>query len=250
MAATARSKASGTSTVPGAATVHDIYKIIDLAVGACAFTYISVGVAGYITFGAGVDSILLNNCEYSSMVECTNGNGIDPACIDTDGNSLPVFVGRLAYVLLAALSYPIYIHPCRDAVDSFLSSCCSSWYGPSSTYSTISPSILMAQRYWSKTDITALLHKYTETEHIARSSLTTTLVVVTYAIALGLSSLDTALTLVGATGGVVVCFVLPSVFWCFGAGRRRKRERLAAAVVAGLGVACGLVSVVECWQDM
>ncbi|KAJ3043059.1 hypothetical protein HDV00_005967 [Rhizophlyctis rosea] len=102
VAATARAKASGKPQRPGGASVHDIYKIIDLAVATCAFTYISVGVAGYIAFGDGVDSILLNNY----------------------GNGFPVLVGRLAYAMLAALSYPIYVHPCRDAVDSFLSSCC------------------------------------------------------------------------------------------------------------------------------
>ncbi|KAJ3055270.1 hypothetical protein HK097_011001, partial [Rhizophlyctis rosea] len=183
VAATARSKATGKPTVAGAATVHDIYKIIDLAVGACAFTYISVGVAGYITFGAGVDSILLNNY----------------------GNSMPVFIGRLAYVLLAALSYPIYIHPCRDAVDSFLSSCCPSWYGPSSTYNNPSTPLLPPTKTGlsPRTKIIAILHSYTETEHVARSSLTMGLVVLTYAVALGVRGLDTALTFVGATGGVV-----------------------------------------------
>ncbi|KAI9204004.1 transmembrane amino acid transporter protein-domain-containing protein, partial [Polychytrium aggregatum] len=206
-----------------------IGRVIDSAVIATAAIYLIVGLAGYYTFGAACDGNIINNW--------------------------PMSVARLAFAGLAALSYPIQVHPCRlTSIDS---------PAPSMTPVAVAPPTLAAAllevdpytrtyltvrwylRYmiglgpWNRSDDRSVV-------------LTTIIVCTTYIMVMSVIYLDEVLAFVGATGGTLVCYIIPALFYhriIFQSSRNKigAWKHVGALTMATTGCVCGILGLLYSW---
>ncbi len=145
--------------------------------------FISVGIAGYLQFGDNVKGNVI--LEYKSKL-------------------LSSKVGKFALVLMVTLSYPLMFHPCRLSLNNMVH-----WIE------------LEVQKEQSPiNESTALLN---DEEHNSNNQIvpfstnrfvviTVLLTLATYGLALSISSFELVLSLVGATGSTLICFILPGLF--------------------------------------
>ncbi|KAI8375737.1 transmembrane amino acid transporter protein-domain-containing protein [Choanephora cucurbitarum] len=96
-----------------------------------------------------------------------------------------VAFGRLAIVILVIFSYPLQTHPCRASIDKILDTI---QHKPFPTLETNS----FDRRYW---------------------IVTTSIVVLSYLVAISISQLDIVLSFVGSTGSTAISFILPGLFY-------------------------------------
>jgi amino acid permease len=159
-----------------------------------------------MTFGKATDMIILNN--YTP--------------------SLAVMLGKLAYCCLAALSFPEQAQSCRVALDSL----------------------------WDSLRPFSLFKQYSQVPNEDRDELeypqvqkkfhllTWIIIVISFGFAFSVPNLNVYLALVGATGGVAMCYVLPAVFvWKL--GLLDLTTQSTAFMIAILGIGCGLLQVIS-----
>ncbi|KAJ3320324.1 Clusterin-associated protein 1 [Boothiomyces sp. JEL0866] len=129
--------------------------------------------------------------------------GVTYMSIDEAG--VLILVGKFFYSLLAALSFPIQAHPCRLAMESLYNYFKDEMFIgyseiPDDDNSSYSPLNL-------EEDV--LL-----TRESRRMVLSTVILALSYATAFVIPNLDFYLAFVGATGGVFMCYVLPTLCYC------------------------------------
>jgi amino acid permease len=93
----------------------------------------------------------------------------------TDPQSYFVAFGRLAIVILVIFSYPLQAHPCRASLEKTLAH-----------------------------------HTSHKRSHFI---LTTTILVLSFFVAISISQLDIVLSFVGSTGSTSISFILPGLFY-------------------------------------
>ncbi|KAF3893578.1 Amino acid transporter transmembrane [Trichophyton interdigitale] len=154
--------------------------VIVTSIGSAAATYVLVGVTGYLSFG---DTI--------------GGN-----IVGMYAPSLTSTIARAAIVILVIFSYPLQIHPCRASLDAVLKWRPNSNKSPANTHSqnrnpllprTSPPSDGMSDMRF--------------------AIITTVIIVLSYIVAMTVSSLEAVLAYVGATGSTSISFILPGLFY-------------------------------------
>ncbi|EFE32243.1 uncharacterized protein ARB_00765 [Trichophyton benhamiae CBS 112371] len=154
--------------------------VIVTSIGSAAATYVLVGVTGYLSFG---DTI--------------GGN-----IVGMYAPSLTSTIARAAIVILVIFSYPLQIHPCRASLDAVLKWRPNSNKSPANTHSpnrnpliprTSPPSEGMSDMRF--------------------AIITTVIIVLSYIVAMTVSSLEAVLAYVGATGSTSISFILPGLFY-------------------------------------
>ena len=201
-------------------TIKYIKKVIDLSILFVTILYLAVGSVGYTYFKDDVKILVLDN-------------------FPDDVYSI---LGRFMYALLAALSVPIQVHPCRLCIDSFI--------GLSTNHSQ---SRFEYERIYDDSErrddgfVTKLLRNLRPLmrhETSQRILLTTGILCVTYFIAFWIHSLDDIMGFVGGTCGVIACFIMPAIFYSklttFENGGWR---RPFSAILAVISWACGTVNI-------
>lgn len=124
----------------------------------------------------------------------------------TDSPSLSSTVGKAAIVILVMFSYPLQIHPCRASVDAVLK------WRPSrqSDSSNASPSrnalLLQTPKAGSNGRADGM-------GDIRFAAITTAILVLSYIVAMTVSSLEKVLAYVGSTGSTSISFILPGLFY-------------------------------------
>lgn len=153
--------------------------------------YVLVAVTGYLSFG--------NNIIGNIVAQYT------PSVLST--------IGRAAIVVLVMFSYPLQVHPCRASLDAV-----SKWRPTPSrskqrgldelTPSSGSPSrsSLLGKKSPSKA-------KSEEMSELRFAILTTTIIILSYIVAMTVTSLDRVLAYVGSTGSTAISFILPGLFY-------------------------------------
>ena len=124
----------------------------------------------------------------------------------TDSPSLSSTIAKAAIVILVMFSYPLQVHPCRASVDAVLK-----WRpAKRSDSSSASPSrhALLLQNPKSHTQGRG--DGMGETRFAA---ITTGVLVLSYIVAMTVSSLETVLACVGSTGSTSISFILPGIFY-------------------------------------
>ncbi|KAL8681194.1 MAG: hypothetical protein Q9186_002651 [Xanthomendoza sp. 1 TL-2023] len=147
--------------------------VVVASVGIAAFIYILVAVTGYLSFGNAVLGNIVSIC-------------------------------KAAIVVLVLFSYPLQVHPCRASVDAVLK-----WRPirrPESAGS--SPSRLVSLIPGAKSP--ARGDGMGETRFAA---ITTAIIVLSYIVAMTVSSLEMVLAYVGSTGSTSISFILPGLFY-------------------------------------
>ncbi|KAK7206327.1 transmembrane amino acid transporter protein-domain-containing protein [Myxozyma melibiosi] len=150
-----------------------VLRIILSSIGSAIVLYSLVGFTGYLSFGDTVSGNISNM--YAS--------------------SFASAVGRLAIVILVLFSYPLQCHPCRASVDHifthFILPTVTGTPAPSALSSRTSNKVIPTRRFIITTALIMLL---------------------SYIIAMTVTSLETVLAFVGATGSTSISFILPGLF--------------------------------------
>lgn len=161
--------------------------VVGASNGMAAFIYVLVAITGYLSFGNGVGGNIV--AQYPPAFSAT--------------------VARAAIVVLVLFSYPLQVHPCRASVDAVLKwrpKSMSRGSGSSSLESSPPRDIPLLPTGRKKPDDTAI----GETRFAA---ITTTIIVLSYIVAITVSSLEAVLGYVGSTGSTSISFILPGLFY-------------------------------------
>lgn len=146
------------------------------------------------------------------------------------------------YCILAALSIPIQgivsltiyfiiiVHPCRISIESF-----------ACTWRYFSPRV---SGYTQLTDPDTFVGSPRQ-EGTRRYILSFVILVATYTFALAIPNLEEFLAFAGATGGVTMCFILPTLFYVIMSDfKNEKNSMIIALCISVFGVICGVAQVV------
>jgi len=161
--------------------------------------FITVGLAGYLQFGDNVGGNVI--LEYKHKL-------------------LSSKIGKFALVLMVTLSYPLMFHPCRLSINNMVH-----WIELEISHATLLPASTTPT---SATESTSLLNTQGQNGTEAANQVTATQIVPfstnrfveitvfllssSYGLALSITSFELVLSLVGATGSTLICFILPGLF--------------------------------------
>lgn len=160
--------------------------------GTAASIYILVAITGYLSFGNDVGGNIV--AQYVPSVSTT--------------------IGRAAIVVLVMFSYPLQVHPCRASVDAVVK-----WRPKRSSRSQSVASTSSSARSSSSPSNLPLLtpvgkqRKNTELSEIRFAVITTVIIILSYLVAMTVSSLEKVLAYVGSTGSTAISFILPGLFY-------------------------------------
>ncbi|KAL3434005.1 transmembrane amino acid transporter protein-domain-containing protein [Aspergillus tetrazonus] len=157
--------------------------VVLASIGSSATTYILVAITGYLSFGNSVGGNIVGM--YPPGVWAT--------------------IGRAAIVILVMFSYPLQCHPCRASVDAVLH-----WRPKRFTRSRSEGSphrhpLLPAGPRGSRTP--------EPMSDLRFSVITTSILILSYIVAMSVSSLEAVLAYVGSTGSTSISFILPGMFY-------------------------------------
>lgn len=154
--------------------------VVVASIGSAGANYILVAITGYLSFGNNVGGNIVGM--YPPSVYAT--------------------IGRAAIVMLVIFSYPLQCHPCRASIDAVLK-----WRPRSHANSTESSPhrhpLLGPRGTRTPEPMTDLRF----------SIITTTILVLSYIVAMTVSSLEAVLAYVGSTGSTSISFILPGLFY-------------------------------------
>lgn len=154
--------------------------VVLASIGSAAATYILVAITGYLSFGNSVGGNIVGM--YPPGVYAT--------------------IGRAAIVMLVVFSYPLQCHPCRASVDAVLK-----WR----------PITQSGAREGSPNRHPLLGPRGNRTPEpmsdLRFSVITTTILILSYIVAMTVSSLEAVLAYVGSTGSTSISFILPGLFY-------------------------------------
>lgn len=124
----------------------------------------------------------------------------------TDGASITSTIGKAAIVVLVMFSYPLQVHPCRASVDAILK------WRPKGRFdsSNLSPSRNALLMPSGRSSTPSRGDRIGDTRFAA---ITASIVVLSYIVAMTVSSLDKVLGYVGSTGSTCISFILPGLFY-------------------------------------
>ncbi|KAL8671322.1 MAG: hypothetical protein Q9168_004183 [Polycauliona sp. 1 TL-2023] len=158
--------------------------VVSASIGGAAFIYILVAVTGYLSFGNAVLGNIVSM--YSSSISST--------------------IAKAAIVVMVMFSYPLQVHPCRASVDAVIK-----WRPIKRAESPgSSPSRLVALLPGPKTGPQSRGDGMGETRFAA---ITSAIIVLSYIVAMTVSSLEKVLAYVGSTGSTSISFILPGLFY-------------------------------------
>ncbi|MCJ1473916.1 hypothetical protein MMC13_002572 [Lambiella insularis] len=159
--------------------------VVFASIGGAAFLYVLVAITGYLSFGNNVAGNIV--AMYHPSVAST--------------------IGKAAIVVLVMFSYPLQVHPCRASVDAVLK-----WRPRKKADSrNSSPS-----RSGSSPLLTSLKGSVAKGDGISEihfAAITTAIIVLSYIVAMTVSSLEKVLAYVGSTGSTSISFILPGLFY-------------------------------------
>ena len=120
-----------------------------------------------------------------------------------DAPSISSTIGKAAIVVLVMFSYPLQVHPCRASVDAVLK-----WRPTRRLESHGSPARTAQLLPSGRTG--GLVREMGDTRFAA---ITTAIIVLSYIVAMTVSSLEKVLAYVGSTGSTSISFILPGLFY-------------------------------------
>jgi len=161
--------------------------VIGASIGSAAFIYVLVAITGYLSFGNNVVGNIVGM--YIPSVAST--------------------IGKAAIVVLVMFSYPLQVHPCRASVDAVLK------YRPTRSKGTrFSPNTSPARSTpLLSTPMPGPPARNDTIGEVRFAAITTTIIVLSYIVAMSVSSLDKVLAYVGSTGSTSISFILPGLFY-------------------------------------
>ena len=158
--------------------------------GTAASIYILVAITGYLSFGNEIGGNIV--AQYAPQVSTT--------------------IGQAMIVVLVMFSYPLQVHPCRASVDAVLK-----WRPSAKLRSRLTHSRTPSSVDSSPPRDVPLLQpgkkRNTELSETRFAAITTVIVILSYIVAMTVSSLEAVLAYVGSTGSTSISFILPGLFY-------------------------------------
>lgn len=169
--------------------------VIVASIGSAAAIYILVAITGYLSFGNEVGGNIV--AQYTPSLSTT--------------------IGRAAIVILVMFSYPLQVHPCRASVDAVLK------WRPQGKLSgkirsvlsrhNITPPDASPPRYQPLLAPTSTTPRKSDISDTRFAAITTVIIVLSYIVAMTVTSLEAVLAYVGSTGSTSISFILPGLFY-------------------------------------
>lgn len=194
-------------------SLRNLTKLVFTAITVSCGLFVSVGLAGYLTFG-----------------DLVSGN-----IILLYSHSWSATVGKLCIVFMVLFSFPLMLHPARISVNN------------------IYQFFRLQNVAVSANDETPLLHQETQPYSPPIEDtfvpITTTLLVLGYVLAATVKSFALVLAVVGATGSTAISFILPGLFGykLIGSDKQEPSTKEKALRLLSLALAAwGVVVMVVC----
>lgn len=160
--------------------------IITVSIGTASLLYTIVAVTGYLSFGNEVLGNIVGM--YIPSIAST--------------------IGKAAIVILSVFSYPLQVHPCRASVDAVIKWRPASWSlarNPNNASPSRSmPLLASSSRTLARSD---------SISELRFAFITTVVIILSYTVAMMVSSFDKVLAYVGSTGSTSISFILPGLFY-------------------------------------
>jgi len=158
--------------------------VVLASIGSSCSIYILVAITGYLSFGNHVAGNIV--AMYTPSTAST--------------------IGKAAIVVLVMFSYPLQVHPCRASVNAVLR-----WRPIGrSDFANGSPSRAGSMPLLSSNGSVA---KGDTLSDIRFAAITGVIIVLSYIVAMTVSSLEAVLAYVGSTGSTSISFILPGLFY-------------------------------------
>jgi len=161
-----------------------IMGVISSSIGSAAGVYCLVAITGYLTFGNDIAANIVG--QYPASIAST--------------------IAKAAIVVLVTFSVPLQVHPCRASVDAVLKWRPSAVSGATRSNSPGRGPLLSAAGRSDHGSGAAM-------SELRFALLSTAILILSYAVALSVSSLERVLAYVGATGSTSISFILPGLFY-------------------------------------
>ncbi|KAK5136679.1 hypothetical protein LTR08_002332 [Meristemomyces frigidus] len=159
--------------------------VVASSIATAASIYILVAITGYLSFGSNVLGNIV--AQYTPSAAST--------------------IGRAAIVVLVIFSYPLQVHPCRASLDAVAKWRPASKPGSAGGRAQPPPP---AHKFPPKGSSSALP---AEMSDLRFALLTTAIILLSYTVAMTVTSLDKVLAYVGSTGSTAISFILPGLFY-------------------------------------
>ncbi|MCJ1399780.1 hypothetical protein MMC11_002983 [Xylographa trunciseda] len=159
--------------------------VVTSSIGSAAVIYVLVAITGYLSFGNNVAGNIVGM--YAPSVAST--------------------IGKAAIVVLVMFSYPLQVHPCRASVDAVLK------WRPKKTPESRNSSPSRAGSSPLLPSAKGNSPKGDSMGEVRFAAITTGIIVLSYIVAMTVSSLETVLAYVGSTGSTSISFILPGLFY-------------------------------------
>lgn len=175
--------------------------VVMASIGLSAFLYLLVAITGYLSFGNAVQGNIVSMC----MFDLTARSRVGLLTTPSDPASVSATVAKAAIVILVMFSYPLQVHPCRASVDAVLK-----WRPkrrPDSPGRSPKNTPLLAP------PVSAGQVRPDTMGDTRFAAITTAIIVLSYIVAMTVSSLEKVLAYVGSTGSTSISFILPGLFY-------------------------------------
>lgn len=169
--------------------------VVGSSIGTAASIYVLVAITGYLSFGNDVGGNIV--AQYAPSASAT--------------------IGRAAIVVLVMFSYPLQVHPCRASVDAVLKWRPSASFKQRLSRSATPSNSSLGVPSSSPPGDTPLLptgkKRKIELSETRFAIITTVIIILSYIVAMTVSSLEAVLAYVGSTGSTSISFILPGLFY-------------------------------------
>jgi amino acid permease len=159
--------------------------------GTAASIYILVAITGYLSFGNEIGGNIV--AQYLPSTSTT--------------------IGKAMIVVLVMFSYPLQVHPCRASVDAVLKWRPSAKLKSKLTSASNTPSSLDSSPPRDIPLLPSGKKRNTELSETRFAAITTAIIILSYIVAMTVSSLEKVLAYVGSTGSTSISFILPGLFY-------------------------------------
>ncbi|KIV85584.1 hypothetical protein PV11_01262 [Exophiala sideris] len=159
--------------------------------GTAGFIYILVAITGYLSFGNEIGGNIV--AQYVPSVSTT--------------------IGKAMIVVLVMFSYPLQVHPCRASVDAVLKWRPSDKLKAKLRSASATPSSIESSPPRDTPLLPVNRKRNTEMGETRFAAITTAIIILSYIVAMTVSSLEAVLAYVGSTGSTAISFILPGLFY-------------------------------------
>ncbi|OAP57025.1 hypothetical protein AYL99_09137 [Fonsecaea erecta] len=159
--------------------------------GTAASIYILVAITGYLSFGNEIGGNIV--AQYAPSVSTT--------------------IGQAMIVVLVMFSYPLQVHPCRASIDAVLKWRPSDKFKARLRSTPATPNSLDSSPPRDVPLLQPGRKRNTEMGEARFAAITTAIIILSYIVAMTVSSLEAVLAYVGSTGSTSISFILPGLFY-------------------------------------